>query len=230
MENAFKGMENRVSNKIDSVFSLIKEVAERVKKAEERTFRGLNTRLLVCGLVQNHWKLLMEKDDDMENRNRRNNLRIVGLPENEGRDAGGFLEKWLPTLLELDANAPLALERAHRVGPPRRQMVNAAVPPPRTLIMKFLNYRQKEQVLRAAKAKGKLIYKDQSIRFYPDVSAEIHKKQRAYDEVRRRLCDKGINKHRIVFPSRLLLTHREKSTLFDTPAVVERYMEELDKE
>lgn len=96
--------------------------------------------------------------------------------------------------------------------------------------MKFLNFRQKEQVLRVARSKGMVSYKEHTLRFHPDVSAEVHKKQRAYDGVRKRLRKRGINKHRVIYPARLLVTHQEKSRVFDTPTAVENFIEELDKE
>ena len=74
-------------------------------------------------------KALTERADDMENRSRRNNLRLVGLSENEeGRDACTFLEKWIPSVLGMKTSTPLALERAHRIGP-QPQNVNNSTPP-----------------------------------------------------------------------------------------------------
>ncbi|ROL52539.1 LINE-1 retrotransposable element ORF1 protein [Anabarilius grahami] len=85
-----------------------------------------------------------------------------------------------------------------------------------------------EIVLRAARSKGMISYKEHTLRFLPDVSAEVHRKQRAYDGVRQRLRERGIGKHRIIYSARLLVTHQEKSRVFDTPVAVE--IEELDKE
>lgn len=96
--------------------------------------------------------------------------------------------------------------------------------------MKFLNFKQKEQVLRVARSKGMVSYKEHTLRFHPDVSAEVHRKQRAYDGVRQWLREIGISKHRIIYPAHLLVTHQEKSRVFDTPTAVENYIEEPDKD
>lgn len=190
---AIKEMEKRVTNKIDGVISAIKEVTERVKEAEERISGAEDEIVQLKGQVktlQSQMKTLTEKTDDLENRSRRNNLRLIGLPEKEeGNDGFAFLEKWLPKVLELDVNKPLTLERAHRVGQIRanvndRSNRNTSAPP-RTLIMRFLNFKQKEQVFRAARAKGPIPYKDHNIRFYMDVSAEVHRRPRAFDGVRK---------------------------------------------
>ena len=229
---AIKGMEKRVTSKLDGVSEMIKEITERMKVAEER-ISGTEDDVVQLGtrtnFLESQIKLLIERADELENRSRRNNVRIVGLiEEEEGRDACTFLENWIPSILGM-SDTTLALERAHRIGPQPQKVTdpNVTLPPPRTLITKFLNYRQKEEVMRAAKAKGTLNYKDRIVRFFPDVSAETHKKQRAYNGARQKLRDRGINKHRIVFPSRLLLTYKEKSRLFDTPTEVEQFIEGL---
>lgn len=235
---AIQGMEKRITEKIDGVLQQVKDITERVEEAEERISGAedevtqLKTRV---NTLESQVKLLLEKMDEMENRSRRNNVRIVGLPEKEeGRDACKFLESWIPSILEMKDTA-LALERAHRIGPrPQTQTeegadanADATPPRPRTLIMRFLNFRQKEEVLRAAKEKGSVKYKDEAIRFFPDVTAETHRKQRAYDGVRQKLRQRGIDKHRVVFPARLLLTYDGKTELYDTPTEVEQFMEGL---
>ena len=54
--------------------------------------------------------------DDIENRLRRNNVRIVGLPEKtEGRDPTTFIESWLVEIFGKEAFSPFfTVERAHR--------------------------------------------------------------------------------------------------------------------
>lgn len=59
------------------------------------------------------------KADDIENRLRHNNVRIVGLPgEVEDRDPTTFVERWLQEIFGKEAFTPLfAVERAHRTHP-----------------------------------------------------------------------------------------------------------------
>ncbi len=64
---------------------------------------------------------LPEKMTDMEDRSRRNNVRLVGLPEGmEGPDAAGFLRanlsKWIPSLRGRDIEIEKTVER--RIGGP----------------------------------------------------------------------------------------------------------------
>lgn len=60
---------------------------------------------------------LTSKMDDLENRNRRSNLRLVNLPEKTKKgNAVVFLEKWLPDVLGPETfPGPLIIERAHRI-------------------------------------------------------------------------------------------------------------------
>lgn len=75
------------------------------------------------------------KVDDAENRKRRNNLRIVGLPEGED-----FVEDLLHSLLpEAQFSSNYAMERAHRI-PPTPGPVGS---PPHTLIFRLLNFQDR---------------------------------------------------------------------------------------
>lgn len=58
-----------------------------------------------------------QKIDDMENRERRNNLRFLGFTETcEGSDAVAFLNATIPTLFNISFPKGLEIERAHRLG------------------------------------------------------------------------------------------------------------------
>lgn len=53
--------------------------------------------------VEKKLQTLTEKADDMENRTRRDNIRVVGLKEGaEGEQPVAFFERWLPKILNLD--------------------------------------------------------------------------------------------------------------------------------
>lgn len=84
-------------------------------------------------------------NNDIENRLRRNNIQIVGLPKKvEGRDPTEFVEQWLLKTFGKEEFTPLySVERAHRV-PPRPH-------PPRTLLARLLKFKDKEIMLRLAR-------------------------------------------------------------------------------
>ncbi|KAJ1135592.1 hypothetical protein NDU88_002030 [Pleurodeles waltl] len=59
---------------------------------------------------------LQQKIIDLEDHSRRNNLRIIGLPEQiEKDDILEFLTNLIPTLMNITFTVPLEFQRAHRV-------------------------------------------------------------------------------------------------------------------
>lgn len=67
---------------------------------------------------------------------------------------------------------PIVMERALRVSPQKDAKAS-----PRTLIMKFLIYKHKMLVIKAAKAKKDILYKNQQVRFYNLQRANTHIRQ-----------------------------------------------------
>ncbi len=63
---------------------------------------------------------------------------------------------------------------------------------PKVMIVKFLDYRDKERVMRAARAKKNVLFQNHRIMFFPDLSAELNKQQRQFDEVKKKLRAKGL--------------------------------------
>lgn len=83
----------------------------------------------------------MEKIDDLENRPRRSNLSIIGIPETyKAADLYHLCSNVLPKALGLDSQ--YIVERAHRLG---ALMPDKKVP--RLVIAKYLNYANKNQIL-----------------------------------------------------------------------------------
>lgn len=63
-----------------------------------------------------HIAYLESKTEDLENRARRKNLRLVGLPENveKTQPMADYIQHMLPVWLELDGTKSFHLERTHR--------------------------------------------------------------------------------------------------------------------
>ncbi len=77
--------------------------------------------------LRNQLERLTEKMTDMEDKSRRNNIRLVGLPEGmEGSDVAGFLRvnlsRWIPSLRGRD----IEIDRAHHVYDGRKKLRSAA--------------------------------------------------------------------------------------------------------
>lgn len=71
--------------------------------------------------------------------------------------------------------------------------------------MKYLNYRQKMAVIKAAIEKKDI--KNQQVRFYGDLTTEVYKQYRQYNSVRQQLRSLGL-RHGILFPAKLVVTYK----------------------
>ncbi len=97
--------------------------------------------------LRNQLERLTEKMTDMEDRSRRNNVRLVGLPEGaEGSDAAGFLRvnlsKWIPSLKDRN----IEIDREHRVYDGRKNSDR-----PHTLIFCVLRWHDRSEILKGAR-------------------------------------------------------------------------------
>lgn len=158
-------------------------------------------------------KALQEKSVDTENRLRRNNIRIIGLPEKtEGNKPAEFAETVLISLLDLPAMPPtFVVERAHRVPPTPPIPGN----PPRPFLLRLLNYRDRDRILAAARDKQELRFNNAKMLF-PDCSPEVQQRCRSFTEVRKRLRDMGL-KFSLLYPSKLRVVDGDRAHFFVDP-------------
>lgn len=235
---AIDTMKTEVSSKFDSILSAIENVrrditdcSERITQAETRistTEDDVTTLQKKVKNLEGKNKDLEEKVSDLEARSRRSNVRLVNLPEGaEGEDTCGFLESWIPEALELQPlRGKITVERAHRLGPRRQHRTDSA---PRTLIMKFLNYKDKEAVMKAARAKRQVLFKNHPVRFYQDMTAETHKKLKEFEEARRQLRSLGL-RYGMIPPARLIVTYKERSHIFNSADEAERFIKKIQSD
>ncbi len=140
--------------------------------------------------LQSGNKELLAKTEDLENRSRRNNLRIIGLPEGcEGRAATALMSKFFVDLLQDGSFTDLPeLDRAHRT----LRAKPAEGERPRPIIVWFLCFQQKQQVIAIAWKKGQLMYQGQRIFIFPDLSNALAKKQATFNSVKTKLQQKAV--------------------------------------
>ncbi|KAK7938362.1 hypothetical protein WMY93_001688 [Mugilogobius chulae] len=175
--SAIKSMQTDFASRFDSLLNAIRGVqneiqliATRVSQTEDRIGNNEDDIATLkkdnCTL-KGELEALTRKVDDLENRSRRSNLRLVGLPEKaEGRDMCSFLVKWIPEVLgTVSFPGPLIIERAHRIGRPPEadSAATGPAPRPRAVVMKFLNYADKTRVMRAAREMGTVLYEGKKI-------------------------------------------------------------------
>lgn len=135
-----------------------KEKQELKKKLE--ILEGENT------VLHSELKKLKDRVIDQENRNRRNNLEFEGVLEDPG-ETNVILENKIKSLLQKKVGiqlGPYDIDRCHRIGPPAQGRL-------RTVIVRFLCYKQREEVWRGrTKLKGTNVYVNES--FAPETKAK----------------------------------------------------------
>ena len=112
-------------------------VEHRVSSAEDRSIRQERA----LGYLLRREARLTAKQDDMENRLWRNNIRVYGIPEEaEGKEMVPFLVEFFKKTLTLEDDVEIKLERAHRAIAPKPK----TTAPPRSIIVRFLDFSVKQ--------------------------------------------------------------------------------------
>uniref|UniRef100_A0A5F8HJL8 L1 transposable element RRM domain-containing protein n=1 Tax=Monodelphis domestica TaxID=13616 RepID=A0A5F8HJL8_MONDO len=157
---------------------------------------------------------LIHKTEDLENRSRRDNLRIIDLPENHHK------RKSLDIILQkiIQENCPnilgqeekMEIERIH-TSPP---VLNPQLITPRDVIAKFKNYQTKEKMIQAAKKKS-FRYHGTTVRITQDLATSTLKDLKAWNLIFWKARELGLQP-RIKYPSKLIIFLQGKVWSFNT--------------
>ena len=137
MEKLLTSMEDRIIAKLSDQLSADRH--DQTIQHMEMALNDMETRLATlestCLTLSNENAALKLKTDDLENRSRRNNIRITGLPEKvEGSQLSAFTEIFLKETFGAEAfSTPLTVDRVHRVSSGRMKQNG----PPRSLIARI---------------------------------------------------------------------------------------------
>lgn len=186
-------LSKELNQRLHEMADQVEEMTGRLKHVEDNMADSerwdIGVRDTLVQLLENQ-RALQEKVSDMEGRARRKNIRIYGVPENsEGSSVTTFVENLIKEHLGEDfgPDRALGIERAHRaLGP--KPPPNA---PPRSIIVRFLRFSVKEEILRTAWNKGVHI-QNKRVYFDHDYSLEVQKRRREYIPVKKALKDNGI--------------------------------------
>ncbi len=157
--------------------------------------------------LRNQLERLTEKMTDIEDRSRRNNVRLVGLPEGaEGPNAAGFLRvnlsKWIPSLRGRD----IEIDRAHRVYDGGRGSDR-----PRTLIFRVLRWHDRLEILKGARQAYpvKCAQDNVTLLFFPDFSPATTIRRKAFNPVLKKMTALGLQPF-LIYPAVIKLRGAEK--------------------
>ncbi len=172
--------------------------------------------------LRNQLERLTEKMTDTEDRSRRNNVRLVGLPEGaEGSDAAGFLSvnlsKWIPSLravtLRLTGHTAYMTEGKTQ-----------------TLIFRVLRWHDRSEILRGARQAYtvKCTQDNVTLQFFPDFSPATTIRRKAFNPVLKKMTALGLQPF-LIYPAAIKLRHKGEQTSFDSPQKAEDFISSLSQ-
>lgn len=210
LSTEFKTALSSLEVKIDSVQIAVSDHGSRITSLESNAdllSERIHAMEATCKTLTENYDKLRAKTTDLEGRSRRNNIRIVGLPESlEGPRPTAFFSEMLSEIMgDQILPSPPELDRAHRalVAKPKQGGK------PRAVIVRFHRYQAKEAVIREArKRRGTLQYRGRPIAIYDDYSPEVLEQRTQYRDVMAELYNLGF-KPSLLFPARLRIVSKE---------------------
>ncbi|KAJ1207300.1 hypothetical protein NDU88_002691 [Pleurodeles waltl] len=166
---------------------------------------------------------LQSRLTDLEDRSRRNNIRLLGIPEGtEGADIPSYLRDMLPKLTDITFDPPLEFQRAHKLGPKRQDGKGR----PRPIIACMLHQGQARQLLKTARTQGPLRLGTLEKLLSADFSRETAERRRAFLSLRPRLRHLDV-KFGLFEPARMWITKNGESRTFHDPEDLRIFLEGL---
>ena len=193
MKTFISAFMDSVNVRIDSLIKDVASIRTSLEFTQGQVNKLIKNELNLKGIKSNI-EHLEDKIDDLENRSRRNNLCFEGIQQstNETWQDTENKVKYLISSHMPEVGGDIVIERAHRVG--RR---SSAESKPRKIVARFLNYKDRESVLKAKKKlRGTNVfvnedYSDRVIKKRMDLMPELKEARRKNQPAFLR-CDKLI--------------------------------------
>lgn len=204
-KNSFAALESRLEKMQSTVSDHRARIVSLETNAEsnDQRIRTLESRMEALADSNNK---LLAKTSDLESRSRRNNIRIIGLPEAiEGPTPTLFFSKLLVDLLgEEILRSPPELDRAHRALTAKPQPGSR----PRPVIIRVHRYQIKDLIVREARRRrGKLQYQGVPVQIFEDYAPDVVEERAKYRTVMAELYSLAL-RPALLFPARLQVTLR----------------------
>uniref|UniRef100_A0A803J9X1 L1 transposable element RRM domain-containing protein n=1 Tax=Xenopus tropicalis TaxID=8364 RepID=A0A803J9X1_XENTR len=145
-------------------------LATRTEDIEQNQSKIITNQKTIYTHIQQQDSVIMElqrQTEDQENRSRRNNIRVRGVPETiQTDDIRQALLQIFNSILHRDPTSDIKIERAHRVQKPKAAPLNA----PRDILCCLHNFTLKEEILSKAKEVNSISYEESTIKLFQDIS------------------------------------------------------------
>lgn len=208
-----------IKQQMEKLDERLTTVEHRVSNAEDRSIR--HERAL--GYLLRREARLTAKQDDMENRLRRNNIRVYGIPEEaEGKEMVPFMVEFFRTTLTLKDDVEIKLERALRAMAPKPKTKAST----RSIIVRFLDFSVKQAVLQQAWKQRDITFQGQKVYFDQDYSPDVQRKRKQVREVIKRLREKNI-KAQSAYPAQLKVFLDTGVKVFPSLLEAQSFLKEL---
>ncbi|KAJ1177667.1 hypothetical protein NDU88_002919 [Pleurodeles waltl] len=186
--------------------------------------------------MEDHVHTVLDKDQellfvgcklkDLEDRSQRDNICLFGFPGHaEGTDTPSFLRSVLPKLIETVFEPPLEFQRAHRLGPKRKDGTSK----PRPIIACLFRHEQVRQLLSVARVHGPFKTDSYEIRITADFSRETNERWKGFLALRPRIRQLEV-KYGLFEPARLWTTKNGVSKNFYDPEDLRIYLDRLQSQ
>nr|XP_014342368.1 PREDICTED: uncharacterized protein LOC106703006 [Latimeria chalumnae] len=159
--------------------------------------------------------------EQLDNRTRPANLRIIGMPENGiPQDLAEFLAEWIPKALKLEEGLPLSfILKAYKIPPAKKKPGNSSV----TIIVRLVSENIRDLILLKARKLKSELYQEKMIFFYPDLCTETVNKRKKLVEFRQQ-CSNLNFKSSLLYPEKLQVRMDENVYVFWEPLDVEKFL------
>lgn len=219
LRSEITSVKQELENKVEPILQRLKDHDQTVLELERAcTDNGTELSRLnsTVNSLKAQVKLLSDKCEDLEGRSRRNNIRLIGVPEGvEGPRPTNFIAQLLKDKLKLDETP--VLDQAHRTLRAKPKAGEA----PRPFIIRIHYFQVRNEILRHAgeiSRASPLLYEGQKLFIFPDYTASVSKKRAAFAGVKRQLHSGTGIKFGLLLPAVLKITLPGGSThTFDDP-------------
>lgn len=216
--STIKETTTELKNTVSAMQERLTEAETRISDVEDTTQQLVSDREAQCKRIDTLWSRV----EDLENRSRRNNIRLLGLKEGkEGNNIKTCIKNILSEGLGMDIDNEFEIERAHR-SPGIRPEENK---PPRLVMIRFLRSSARDKVLKAAREKGGATWSGCNLSLFPDMTRDLAESRKAFTAAKQLLHAKKV-KFTLAFPATLRFTWMGRSRKFQDASEAVEFIEQ----
>lgn len=205
----------------------IHSLSDRIHEVEQVTMKHDQVLRKATRKIDTHTIQLREIQwhvEDLDNRGRRHNLRIRGMPEMvTSEHLSPAVTSLFNDLLNRPPLTQINMERMHRALHPKGRDTD----PPRDIICCIVDFKLKEEILRQARSRQQLLHNGHTIQIFQDLSSITLQHRRDLKLLLDILRTRGIQ-YRWKFPFCLSATHLGRTALLRVPEDLHSFCDTLD--